>query len=407
MKLFKAALRAVGHFSPVFLIMFGLYGIRPTRADELNTYMALSCDAVNNRAILRFGYADDDDRPTFAAMPQGFDWPELKPPVADGFPNGVLHDEPRETSCRLAHGVEVKARYADAGAPLDWRFSVWVDKRKVVSKAALNPKGCNSCWIQSLLIENNTIRRCDFQLKQDDNPYDVITKAVPIVCGEPTPLTGEIDTIEYPPSGAAPRPPVGSMLVSGDKQLCQVLVFDEAKFHESQRDIPNRFPLGSQIVSLHNVGGAVGGFTPIDLSGIHNGRAEIAQLDFFGGSSPRRVFHISGGNNYFDGDLFVVTNLDVPQERVVKMLDEELSPSGDVEVIATKAKAQGWLAYTGADTVYDRIRYTHFALLRLRGAIYLLGYDVDLRDPTAVLFKPLPSSALNTVCTFQNVEANL
>jgi hypothetical protein len=407
MRFFRTAFHGLGYFSLLLLIVLGLQGIRSARADEFMTYISLSCDPANNRAILRFGYADDDDRPIFAAMPREFDWPGLKPPVAEGFPSGVLHDEPRDASCRIARGVEVKARYADAGAPLDWRFSVWVDEKKIVSKAALNPQGCGSCWIQSLLIENNTMRRCDFQLKDNDNVYDVITKPVPIVCGEPVPLSGEVDTIEYPPPGAAARPPVGSMLVSGDEQLCRVLVFDEAKFAEDQRDIPNRFPLGSQVVSLRNAGGAVGGFQRIDFPGLHNGRAEVAQLDFFDGSPPRRVFHISGGNHYFDGDLYVVTNLDVPQARVAKMLDEQLSPSGDVDEIAAKANAQGWLAYTGADTVYGRARYTHFALLRLRGAVYLLGYDVDLRDPTAVLFKPLPSGKLKTVCTFQNVGVNL
>jgi hypothetical protein len=404
---FLKACRHVG--CPVFilLVVLGLHGIRAAHADELITYISLSCDAANNRAVLRFGYADDDDQPTFAAMPPGFNWRELKPPIAEGFPNGVLHEYPRETSCQIAHGVEVKARFADAGAPLDWRFSVWVDRRKIISKAALNPKGCSSCWIQSLLIESNTTRRCDFQLNESDNPYDVITKPVPIVCGEPIPLSGEVDRIEYPPPGAAPRPPVGSMLVSGDAQLCQTLVFDEAKFHQSQRDIPNRFPLGSQIVSLHNVGGAVEGFERIPFSGFRNGHVEVRQLDVFSGSPPQRVFHVWGGGNYFDGDLFVVTNLDVPQERVAQMLDRQLNPDGDVDEIAAKATAQGWLAFTGADTVYQRSRYTHFAMLRLRGVIYLLGYDVDLRDPTAVLFRPETSGKLNPVCTFQNVGNNL
>jgi hypothetical protein len=280
----------------------------------------------------------------------------------------------------------------------------------VISKASTDSSDCHSCSIQSLEINEDASRRCDFKLPEGVSLYDLASTPVPIICDEAVPLSGTPDQVEYPPAGSPARPPVGSMVIQDatNEQLCRRLVLDEAKTQYVQgdgRDIEARVPLGSEVVSLRNVGRAFRGFRNVELGGWRNGHVGVAELDIFNDSMPRRVFRISGGSHYFAGDLFVVTDLEVPKAQVIEMLDKQLKPSGGVDDIESDAISHGWIAFTGAHTVYRSTRYTYFKLFIVDGVCYILSFAGV--DPTAVLLQPLRSGDMKTICVFQNVRANL
>ena len=153
------------------------------------------------------------------------------------------------------------------------------------------------------------------------------------------------------------------------------------------------------MVSLRNVGGAFskfnetrGGLPGTEIQNFSNaGRTEI-------------VYRVAGDNHYFMGSLFIVTDTDVPRGDVVKLIDDALSPSGDVDGLGGAAISRGWNAFTGGSTPYKDVRYASLYPFRFEGITYLLVESVpDAAKPVAILAKPSRPNIMTTVCLFEQL----
>ncbi|MFI5001883.1 MAG: lysozyme inhibitor LprI family protein [Reyranellales bacterium] len=210
-------------------------------------------------------------------------------------------------------------------------------------------------------------------------------------------------------SSAAPVT-IGNIAISvnNDDKLCRLLVIDEAKLsdkpgYERQPgdigEVPGRLsdsiPLRGHIVSLRNIGEPLSEFDR-DGTEIRNfsndGKAEI-------------VYRVAQENNAFNGSLFVVTDHDVPRERVTDFIAGATLDAGSVDAIGRIAISKGWNAFTGGDTPYEDVRYSRMYPLRFDGATYLLVEPwVAVPKPIAILVKPSRPNILKTVCVFEHLR---
>jgi len=103
---------------------------RVASADYVVAHADLVCDEARNVALARFAVAYNERLPVFAALPEALDH-GLSAQTGTG-----------RRICRLANGWEVKLRngtgqayaYAQSGAAPGSFFSLWVDRRKLISR---------------------------------------------------------------------------------------------------------------------------------------------------------------------------------------------------------------------------------------------------------------------------------
>src|SRR5260221_6994581 len=72
------------------------------RADYLQTYVAVTCDAASGRGMVRFGYGDADQPPRFIEVDAKVDGGLSKHPVENS--------SEEEAHCSLPSGREIKVR---------------------------------------------------------------------------------------------------------------------------------------------------------------------------------------------------------------------------------------------------------------------------------------------------------
>ena len=93
----------------LIITMCSAFNAAPARADELNAYIVPTCDAAHNRAMLRFGYGDNNNEPVFKAIP-GTDSDDLSQwPVPKDIAANVAPSAPQEASCDLNNGDKESA----------------------------------------------------------------------------------------------------------------------------------------------------------------------------------------------------------------------------------------------------------------------------------------------------------
>ena len=366
------------------------------RADMLNTYVVLSCDAANNKAMLRFGYADEDEAPKFVPLPHVAASDLSRQPVPANLASVIDPKQAQEVSCTLRNGNEVRARYLEivsGNEDIAQHLSVWVGGKKVISDRLA---ACRSCLYHSVFVQNQTSRICEFRLGENGNPYNMGSQL--IVCQKTAALNGKDDFIEYPRPGDPLPPAVSTLQIirSGDDNFCKVLIAD-VPWEKGYRMNPSGRPRVNQTVvpwgeEIGDKGEDVKFSEPIGAS------VSVSVFDFANEKQPQRVYRVSAETTNFNRDIFVVTDLSVPRDQVVDMLAKELSPEGDIDAISRKAIEKGWLAFPAGEP--DNEQYKVF---RYSGSTYLLGGD----ENGPIVYKPDVVLNLGKVCVYHRVEPNL
>ena len=192
-------------------------------ADEFYSYMKMTCDPSDNTVYLECD-AQDNNPPKIAYTfkekifgENDFDPEQLKI-YKDGecrFANGRI--------VRIRLGADVSRSYGQCGAsPAEW-FSLWVNKKKVLSKTIHTPQ-CYSgrCTLKSLKVSDKNIAIYQYHTSNEfpvDVNWSVVnTKIMKIDDGLP------IDEIEYPSQGK--KNPVGTRVLSygHDNPICSEFI---------------------------------------------------------------------------------------------------------------------------------------------------------------------------------------
>jgi len=353
----------------------------------------VTCDAGSDRALVRFGYADDDAPRKFAEIPESTDGGLSHRPLSN------QNDD--EASCLLPSGREVKVRkgigpivaYGERTGLPAYRYSVWVDKKRIIHAEDVEkfPFG--------VIIDETSFRRCDFKLAQDESAYDLTDAAtppvsVPVECGAASPITGEIDTIEYPPTGRSPR--VGSIEVKefGENGgLCQKLIV---------------LGWGEDVVNADDVGG----YSNKEWQSIEDIGVSEAISNLLNSTIPQRVYHYTLLDHAHNAKFFVVQ-----RDELSKILSKE-ALLNIINYDPNKMSGQ-LLILSGAQTPYKELTNIWLNMVSYNGSQYILALpspDGGMRgglpdgnwdnwaDPTAVLMKPTPSGQMDEICVFQRVR---
>jgi hypothetical protein len=365
--------------SLIVLILAAALGGLPARADELYAYAEMVCDPAKDIAVARFTNAWNDEPPAYAPLPA----------KVDGGLSALPPTEERQ--CALANGWEIKLKvgheqvvaYGMGRVSAPSFFSLWVDRRKVLSRRVFSPSDPTDTWSRpvAVVVADDALTVCS---QTGASPVDCVASPF-------DPATLPVDVVEYPPPRAEP-PPVGTILVTRgtENALCQDILaakdpFGQPSDYEAE-GWTNRtvFP-GRRAVLPPG---------PIDFDG--DGEPDTAVGL---GSSP--------GNTegwYGDGWLWIVAPASVSQAEVIELL-------GDGSTIPEEqASARGWAVYaTGGPGLYEGAADPRIALWPLMhgGRLYLLALPtVWTTKPDGVLLRPTPHGKYETLCEYTQVEVN-
>lgn len=197
----------------------------------------------------------------------------------------------------------------------------------------------------------------------------------------------------------------------GAPELCRKITADESQSPQTPiRDVVNNAEIGSQVLTLQQVGGGLQNWKQIDPpeSKFENGRIQINSVPLSTGSPSKTIFRVTGSNHYFNGDLYIITDAEVSKERVLGMLWASLAPAGEVENIVDAANAVGWMSVSGINTLYRTIRYTHIYSFLDNGSLYFLVQEplVNLlrqKVPAFVLLELHLDGSLTNRCEYMPV----
>lgn len=364
------------------------------RADVLNPHVDLVCDAKRNVAVARFAEAYNEEAPSYAAVPKAVD-------------RGLSTNPPtRRQICRLGNGWEVKVRsgrgqafpYGAGGGSPPGYFSLWVDRRKVISGQVWTEYSYDQIRTPTAAVvvkpgrltvcEGRERVRCKSE-RLDLSSYDA-------------------DRVEYPTPGEE-RPPAGTIeiLKGAQSAVCRDLIKRRQtedgtwfEWFDLTDENDGTWPSVSDIGRVFGVGEQHGaGSTTFPPDGTD---------DIDGDGVDETVVRRFGENRSFDGSYWIVA----PQEVRVIDVFRRIYPDAhlDEEAAIELAEQQGWSVYSGGRPgLYPDVspRYVHVEMLRRGGeTLFLARPTVEEHQPTAVLIRPKPRKQFETVCEFQEVLPN-
>jgi hypothetical protein len=141
-----------------------------------------------------------------------------------------------------------------------------------------------------------------------------------------------------------------------------------------------------------------------ELDGAKPHGGKVYEIDFDNDGREDRVLWVSDYTHYFDGDYFVILSDDVDLEAKLKRNAQRDSDT-DTDAAVQWAEAAGLSVYSGRQTPYKAVRYTHFRPIIIDGMTLLWVFPQnDEWPPTALIYKPRPNSVLERICEYQRVE---
>ena len=160
-------------------------------ADHLSVSIGVTCDPTSERALVRLGYADDEDEPKFAEIGKSLDGGLSLLPVND------FSDLPTKfiATCTLPSGGVVKAVLKRSQeCPRNWceyRFSIWVNKANLIQDETVG--NLDTYLAFGVIVNRNAYKQCNYHLTPDKNGYfDVYSlttagspkkeSSIPVVC---------------------------------------------------------------------------------------------------------------------------------------------------------------------------------------------------------------------------------
>lgn len=364
-------------FALSLLTFVGLAGA--ASADERYPHGDLLCDGKAAIAVVRFTTSFNEERPVYRRLPVAVD-------------GGLSADSGSDrTDCRLPDGKTVRLRigveqafaYGMGGADPSSFFSLWIDKRKVLSKRVWRVGyGQDDLPILvGLVIRSERLTFCDAN-----------EGSANVSCHEERLTLGSfpIDSVEY--GGSTPKP--GTMLLgrSRDPAFCRrylkALGNSERLFREDTPFTP-----------------AISWDEPRLIAGALVTSAQVVPAPK---ARPLRVMAFSGTHRLFDGDVYVFTPLSASPADVEAFWK---SGDGDPKSIPARPRPAGWSVISGGvPDLYPQLsaRYVHLSHPRqIDGRLYVLAYPTNSKNrPTAVLLIVTPEPKAAPVCEFQRVEPN-
>lgn len=353
-------------------------------ADEFHVYGDLLCHRRAALAVVRFTSGYNDERPVYPRLP----------PAVDG---GLSADPGSgRTDCRLPDGKAVRLRTgreqafpygAGRGDPPSF-FSLWIDKRKVLSRRVWR-EGYGRAIEQPPMLVGLAIRPGRLTFCYVTEPSTTVS------CRDEKLTLGAaaIDKVEY----GGQRPRAGTILL-GPRALSPAFC---RRYLSTVGTSFGGLLLGQDDHTAFEP--AIGWNGSRFAAGAHQKVAQVAPAP---GAPPLRVIAFSGTSHFFDGDVYVITPLTVPRADVEAFWNADDDP----ESIPSRPHPAGWGVISGGvPGVYPQVpaRYVHLRPLRIDGRLYFLAYPANRKQrPTAVLLKVTPQAAAAPVCEFQRVEPN-
>ncbi|UCI05328.1 hypothetical protein [Mesorhizobium sp. B1-1-8] len=347
-------------------------------ADYATPHAEVVCQRDSNIAVVRFALTSDEDPIVYRQLPASVDQGLSVTPTL-GLSNCTMANG---WTIRLRDGQQQAFGYGQGGADPPAFFSLWIAKRKILSRKQWKPGyGMDEApRLIGIVIRPDRLSYC----------YAPHTYAAPnsgaIACQDKSfQLTRyAADGIEY--ARPSSRPPVGTILLAygtTEPRLCR-------KFLRLR-------PKGFQGVST----------TVNDSANVFPAEAigqdiNVATIEVSPGAL-RKLVRWSGTNHYFDGDVMLLTPLAADPSKILQ--ESMLDDSGDK--FSTDKLPPGWSVIAGHMAgLYPQVswRYVHFDTQRIDGRLYLLAQPSNQEQrPTAILVQPL-ARGFKTICVFQRVE---
>lgn len=362
------------------------------RSDTPIREAILYCDPAANRALLQFNGG----------------WDPL-PDIQAGLADGLSQLTPAEDNvCTLVDGRTIKAKvgsdqafpYGMCGADPAYYFSLWVDRKKVMSQQYFY-SGCTFGFSRRAIVLDDR-RLADCRIVSPGTPEGQVpmTSERVVTCDDISAKLADakLDDVEYPPNGI-PRP-VGAIMIENavDATFCERFIQRAEDDEEHQDGVIDHWGAGDRF----RIGFATSKLADAKFEKARRGN--IFSIDLDNDGRPDRVMWSHGWSHYFDGDYFVIAPLDPALAPVFESASNGID--GIDEMVAA-AEAGGLVVISGAKTPYDTVRYTHFEPIVVDGSTLLFAWPTsELKRPTAILYKPGPKGTLARLCDFQRVEEN-
>lgn len=140
-------------------------------ADHLSVSIGVTCDPASERALVRIGYADDEDEPKFAEIDKSLDGGLSLLPVNDSsnFPAKSI------ATCTLPSGSVVKAvlKQPTEECPRNWcgyRFSIWVNKTSLIQDKVVRSSNIRTLAF-GVVVNKDTYKQCNYEFPPDPGDY--------------------------------------------------------------------------------------------------------------------------------------------------------------------------------------------------------------------------------------------
>ncbi|HLD23855.1 MAG TPA: hypothetical protein VJA83_07920 [Sulfuricurvum sp.] len=209
-------------FSSIFRLslFFALIG-SSLNADEYYNYFEMACDPISKTVTLN-NVDQWNERPSekaYTFKTYIFNSTETKPVILSVYRDGECTFS-NGKKIRLRIGSDIGLPYGECGAKPPEYFSLWVDKKKILSKATYMQRCQYESEIKSIKIQNDIITTCTyattgdaFSLNINKNKVSCSTKVINM--NQPR------DEIEYPLVGT--KVPAGTRILQygSDNPVCQ------------------------------------------------------------------------------------------------------------------------------------------------------------------------------------------
>lgn len=350
------------------------------RADYATAHAEVVCQPGHNVALVRFTMTADEEPILYRHLPAGVDQGLSATPALG------------QSNCTMTNGWTIRVRdgreqafgYGMGGGDPPAFFSLWIAKRKILSRKQWKPGyGMGEGpWLIGIVIRPDRLVYCSVASSDDAPDKGEITCR-----DEPFQLDRhKVDHIEYAAPGD--QPPIGTiMLLSGttEPRLCRKFLRLRPKGFEG---------VSTTVNDTANV-------FPVEAAGQE---INVATIEVSPGVL-RKLVRWSGTNHYFDGDLMLLAPVTADPSEILK----ESLLDNDGDKFSADKLPSGWSVIAGhMPGLYPDVswRYVHFDTQRIDGKLYLLAQasNQELR-PTAILVQPL-ANGFKSVCVFQRVEPN-
>lgn len=377
-------------------------------ADTWSPVAQLSCD--RNEALIRFGLKEDTDNDT------GETRLHVLPAETEARWSRIASSE---HTCRLANGDEVTLRYGwgfaspyGAGNLSPEGFvSLWVNRRKVLSREQFYPRGHQSRspddpFLNSLTYSPAKLQRCRYLRDPDLETAPGSNLACEII---PLDLAAiPIDVLE--PAASAPY---GTFSVAStyNPDFCRSFV---RKKSEGEYGNPSGLDVwrSAELIDISRPGleelsPAMDMWPGYDTTlptgvarDINENRVDVLKFDFWNDGVADTIVRLSSWNFTNHRLLFFVKN-DGATDADITQLTQAKDLGRYQPFYAEHARGLGWHMLPS-----DEFRSMERVIFRLSETVFVLEWQGDDARPTAVLRRPGKNNALESVCTFQRLVEN-